>query len=145
MYGILCATREELTALRDRLDFDPLPERHGPTQIWRGASAGRDLVLAQMGIGKVNAAAAATLLLGLFEVEALICSGVAGGLNPELPVGAVVLGERLAIHDYGIVAAETFTATASGLLPIGAPALGKPPLAPEPVRKALARLEAVSI
>ena len=78
MYGILCATVEELTALRARLDVDVEPERHGPTRVWTGRYAGEPLVLAQAGIGKVNAAAAATLLLGLFEASALIFSGVAG-------------------------------------------------------------------
>src|SRR4051812_7920932 len=98
MYGILCAT----------------PEDHGPTRVWRGVHEREELVLAQMGIGKINAAAAATLLLSLFEVRALICSGVAGGLAPDLPVGSVLLADRLAIHDYGVVAARRFTSTLSG-------------------------------
>lgn len=109
--------------MRERLHLDPEPERHGPTRVWRGRHEGEDLVLAQMGIGKVNAAAAATLLLSLFEVDALICSGVAGGLSPDLPVGSVLLAERLAIHDFGLVAGKRFTPTASGEIPIGAPEL----------------------
>ena len=140
--GILCATPEELAAVRDQLNLAPEPELHGPTRVWRGSHAGHDVVLAQTGIGKVNAAAAASLLLSRFEVEALICSGVAGGLNPELPVGAVVLAERLAIHDFGVVAGGQLTATASGEIPIGAPELTEAPLVAEPVRAALQRLEA---
>jgi adenosylhomocysteine nucleosidase len=141
MYGILCATPEELAALRARLRIDGTPEVHGPTRVWRGGHAGEALVLAQMGIGKVNAAAAATLLLSLFECRALICSGVAGGLDPELPVGAVLLAERLAIHDFGLVAGRRFTPTESGKIPIGAPELtALPPARPE-VAAAFARLE----
>nr|MEA2797266.1 adenosylhomocysteine nucleosidase [Phenylobacterium sp.] len=86
MFGILCATVEELVALRARLDVDPEPERHGPTRVWIGRYAGEPLALAQAGIGKVNAAAAATLLLSLFDASTLIFSGVAGGLDPDLPV-----------------------------------------------------------
>ncbi|THD83284.1 MAG: 5'-methylthioadenosine/S-adenosylhomocysteine nucleosidase [Phenylobacterium sp.] len=143
MYGLLCATPEELAALRARLHLDPKPEVHGPTRVWRGRHDGEELVLAQMGIGKVNAAAAATLLLALFEVEALICSGVAGGLSPDLPVGTVLLAERLAIHDYGRVAGRRFTPTASGKIPIGASELtALPDVRPE-VAVAFARLEAV--
>jgi len=142
MYGILCATPEELAALRARLELDPTPEVHGPTRIWRGTHGGEALVLAQMGIGKVNAAAAATLLFSLFEARALICSGVAGGLSPDLPVGSVLLADRLAIHDYGLIAARRFTPTASGKIPIGAPELDAlPPVRPE-VARALAALEA---
>ena len=142
MYGILCATPEELAALRERLELDRRPERHGPTRIWRGRHDGEELALAQAGIGKVNAAAAATLLLGLFEAEALICSGVAGGLSPDLPVGSVLLADRLAIHDFGLVAGRTFTPTASGEIPIGAPELTELfPVSPA-VARALDELQA---
>jgi adenosylhomocysteine nucleosidase len=127
VYGILCATTEELEALRARLELAPEPEAHGPTRVWRGRHEGRDLVLAQSGIGKVNAAAAATLLMALFEPEALIFSGVAGGLHPELPVGSVLLAERLAIHDYGLVAERSFTPVDYGVIPIGAPRLASLP------------------
>jgi adenosylhomocysteine nucleosidase len=132
MYGILCATPEELDALRARLRLALEPEVHGPTQVWRGAHGGEPLVLALSGIGKVNAAAAATLLMSLFAPRALIFSGVAGGLDPELPVGAVLLADRLAIHDYGLIAGRAFTPTAYGVIPIGAPRLSElPPVPPE--------------
>jgi adenosylhomocysteine nucleosidase len=123
VYGILCATPEELAALGDQLDLDPQPRRHGPTQVWLGRHGDEALVLAQCGIGKVFAAAAATLLLSAYEAHTLIFAGVAGGLNPDLPVGSVVLADRLAIHDYGVISASQFTPTASGVIPIGAPAL----------------------
>lgn len=121
--GILCATPEELAALRARLSLEAAPMDYGPTQVWTGMHGPRRLALALCGIGKVNAAAAATLLLGLFHARDLIFSGVAGGLNPALPVGAVLLGARLAIHDFGVVAEGRFTPTQSGLIPLGAPRL----------------------
>lgn len=140
MYGILCATPQELAAVRDRLEIDPRPERHGPTLVWRGRRGGADIVLAQAGIGKVNAAAAATLLLATFGARRLIFSGVAGGLDPDLPVGSVLLAERLAIHDYGVVAGGRFTPTASGVIPLGAPRLSALPAVPPQVADALGRL-----
>ena len=140
MIGILCATVEELVALRARLDVADEPEIHGPTRVWRGRYAGEPLVLAQAGIGKVNAAAAATLLLSLFDASTLIFSGVAGGLDPELPVGAVLLAERLAIHDYGVMAGGRLTVTASGVIPLGAPELAALSPVPEAVSGTLARL-----
>lgn len=123
MIGLLCATPEEVAALRQRLGLDADPVRYGPTAIWTGEHRGQGLAVALAGVGKVNAAAAATLLLGMLQAHTLIFSGVAGGLNPELPVGAVVLAQALAIHDYGIIAEQKFTPTASGGLPIGAPRL----------------------
>lgn len=126
--GILCAIPRELEALAQRLDLHPEAETHGPTRVWRGRFGDTPLVVALSGMGKVNAAAAATLLLSAFEVRSLIFCGVAGGLAPDLPVGSVILADRLAIHDYGLMAQETFSATAYGVIPMGAPALELEPV-----------------
>jgi adenosylhomocysteine nucleosidase len=143
LYAILCATPEELDALRDQLHLDPAPERHGPTEVWRGVHHGAPIALAQTGIGKVNAAAAASLLLSVFSPRALIFSGVAGGLDPELPVGSVLLADRLAIHDYGMMAGRQFTPTAYGVIPIGAPRLSALPAVPAEVARTFERLAEV--
>ena len=127
MYGILCATTEELDALRARLELALQPEVHGPTQVWLGRHEGAEIALALSGMGKVYAAAATTLLTCLYAPDALIFSGVAGGLAPELPVGSVLLADRLAIHDYGLVANRTFTPVAYGVIPPGAPRLSSLP------------------
>ncbi len=140
MFAILCATTEEIAALRAQLDADPQPEQHGPTRVWRARHAGEPLVLAQAGIGKVYAAAAATLLLSLFDVTALIFCGVAGGLDPDLPVGAVLLADQLAIHDYGVMASGRLTSTKSGLVPLGAPELAALSPVPPKVRATLEHL-----
>ena len=121
MYGILCATPEELAALQARLEVRSEPATYGPTQVWTGALQGQAFALALAGMGKVNAAAAATLLLAGLGAKVLIFAGVAGGLNPALGVGSVLLAQRLDIHDYGHVFAGAFTPTQSGEMPIGAP------------------------
>lgn len=140
MYGILCATPEELAALKATLHTDPEPQLLGPTTVWTGRHEGEAIVVALAGIGKVNAAAAATLLLAVFGARALVFAGVAGGLNPTFPVGSVLLGQRLAIHDYGLVSGRLFTPTASGIIPVGAPRLTALTPAPDSVRAVLVRL-----
>ncbi|HEY3951380.1 5'-methylthioadenosine/S-adenosylhomocysteine nucleosidase [Phenylobacterium sp.] len=142
MIGILCATAEELAALQARLSLGLEPTTHGPTHVWTGAHHGEGLVLAQAGIGKVNAAAAATLLLSAFDAKTLIFCGVAGGLDPALPVGALLLADALAIHDYGVMAGGRLTSTASGVIPLGAPALERPQPVPAQVVAVLTRLAA---
>ena len=62
---------------------------------------GYPVVAVEAGIGKVNAALVATLLLHEFGCRALVFSGVAGGLDPALGVGDVVVADRLVCHDYG--------------------------------------------
>jgi len=140
MIGILCAMPEELAALQPQLGVASEAETHGPTRVWRGTHEGHEVALALSGIGKVNAAAAATLLLSSYGATTLIFSGVAGGLNPAHPVGSVLLGERLGIHDYGIVSGRQFTPTEYGVIPIGAPRLEQAPLVPSQVRDNLALL-----
>lgn len=145
MYGVLCATPEELDALREQLHLDPEPQVYGPTKVWLGRHEGAPVALALAGLGKVNAAAAATLLLAVLKADVLVFAGVAGGLNPEMGVGSVLLGERLAIHDYGLLAEGRFTPTASGVIPIGAPRLSEAVRASEAVVERLRALrEAVA-
>ncbi|WP_340644653.1 5'-methylthioadenosine/S-adenosylhomocysteine nucleosidase [Phenylobacterium sp.] len=140
MYGILCATPEELAALQARLGVTSQPGVYGPTQVWTGTHEGADFALALAGMGKVNAAAAATLLLSVFHADTLIFAGVAGGLNPALGVGSVLLAQRLDIHDYGHVFEGAFTPTRSGAMPIGADRLtGLTPVA-APIATNLAKL-----
>jgi adenosylhomocysteine nucleosidase len=67
----------------------------------RGTIEGRPVVAVESGIGKVHAAIVATLLLHAFDCRAIVFSGVAGGLDPALGVGDVVVADRLVAHDYG--------------------------------------------
>lgn len=66
-----------------------------------GLLEGKQVVLAQTGIGKVNAAVATTLVIEHFQPQRLLFSGIAGGLNPSLLPGDLVIGARVAHHDYG--------------------------------------------
>lgn len=51
------------------------------------------------GMGTVNAAAAAQHLVSRYGAEALLFSGIAGGLNPALHIGDVVVGGTLRYLD----------------------------------------------
>ena len=66
-----------------------------------GRVNGCPVVLVRAGIGKVNAASAATILSTVFDCRALVFSGVAGGLDPAMAIGDVVIGRRIVCHDYG--------------------------------------------
>ena len=81
-------------------------------------------------------------MLSAVGARTLVFCGVAGGLDPELPVGALLLADRLAIHDYGVMAAGRLTSTASGVIPLGAPVLAGPEPVSPVVAATLARLAA---
>jgi adenosylhomocysteine nucleosidase len=65
----------------------------------RGTLAGQPVVLVLSGIGKVAAATTATLLIQEFAAQALVFTGVAGGLGAGVHVGDVVLARELLQHD----------------------------------------------
>lgn len=57
------------------------------------------VVLAESGIGKVNAAVTAVELFHHYSPDALINTGVAGGIDEKLDVMDVVVGSRVVYHD----------------------------------------------
>ena len=57
------------------------------------------LVLMESGIGKVNAAVGAVELIRRYQPDALINTGVAGGIDTCLDVMDVVAGQRVVYHD----------------------------------------------
>lgn len=96
--AIVGAMHQELHALLPLL-LQPTQHRLGGRVFHTGWMAGQPVVLALSGIGKVAAAATATLLLSVFNARALVFTGVAGGLGANVKVGDVVVGARLLQHD----------------------------------------------
>jgi adenosylhomocysteine nucleosidase len=71
-----------------------------------GTLNGRRVVTGRSGVGKVNAALAAAILLAEFHPSAMLFSGTAGAIDPSLYPGDVVIGATVAQHDTGIQAPE---------------------------------------
>jgi adenosylhomocysteine nucleosidase len=67
-----------------------------------GTLNGRPVVVGRSGAGKVNAAIVTTLLIGHFDLSALLFSGTAGAVDPALRPGDVVIGATVAQHDVGL-------------------------------------------
>lgn len=76
-----------------------------------GTPADRPLVLGQMGMGKVQAAMATQALLDRWEPAALIVTGTAGALSPDLRVGDVVVARAVRPHDVGAHLPDGFQPT----------------------------------
>ncbi|MGA8008139.1 MAG: 5'-methylthioadenosine/adenosylhomocysteine nucleosidase [Thiomonas sp.] len=96
--GIVSAIEQEQRGLLDALD-QPRHKRHGKRDYTHGALWGREVVLVLCGIGKVAAAATTTSLIVEFGCDALLFTGVAGGLSDGVAVGDVVIADRLLQHD----------------------------------------------
>ena len=59
------------------------------------------VILAKAGLGKVNTAALAGIIWERHHPEAMLLTGVAGGLDPSLGIGDIAIGERTIQHDWG--------------------------------------------
>ena len=62
-----------------------------------------ELIIVECGIGKVNSAMVSTILIQQFKCETLIFSGIAGGIDPDMKIGEVLIGEFLIQYDYGVL------------------------------------------
>ena len=98
-YGIIGAMRSEVEELVSLLDGRE-ERRIGTLTFYRGKLHGRvDAVIAECGVGKVNAAITATLMIREFSPSAIINTGVSGALSPSLSVGDLVVGSSFVQHD----------------------------------------------
>jgi futalosine hydrolase len=103
---ITASTPMELSLLSDSLAALPL-NGVGHLQAYRGELAGREIILALTGIGKVNAACAATLLLERFTPEFMINTGCGGAfLGCGLRVGELAIAESESFADEGVQTPE---------------------------------------
>jgi adenosylhomocysteine nucleosidase len=114
--AILTAIPEEIAAFGQHL-VETSRETVAGVRIRHGALDGRAVVLGESGIGKVNGALAASILLDRFGCEGIIFSGVAGGLDPALAVGDLVIATAVIQHDYGALVKGEFEVYRAGELP----------------------------
>ena len=122
--GIIGAMGLEVEELRDALE-DRAETVLAGRSFYSGRLGGTGVVVVCSGIGKVNAAITAQMMIDRFEVEAIINTGIAGAVHPDLKVLDVVVSRELCYHDYnagflqdyppyidGIYASESLTEAA---------------------------------
>lgn len=115
---IVSAVPEELAELRHGLVRPrSFPLGAGASLGWRGTLDDREVVLAEAGIGKVSMAVVGTLLVRESAPQIVVFTGVAGGLDPALGVGDVVVARRLVQHDVGVDEPDGLVVYQPGHLP----------------------------
>ncbi|MBU3028650.1 5'-methylthioadenosine/S-adenosylhomocysteine nucleosidase [Paracoccus marinaquae] len=72
-----------------------------------GQLAGKDVVLFLSGVSMVNAAMTTQLALDRFDIGAIVFSGIAGGVDPSLNIGDVVVAGQWGPYLETIMARET--------------------------------------
>lgn len=96
--AIIGAMEQEIALLQSRI-AQPQHEKVAHVAITRGTLAGKPVLLAQSGIGKVNAAITTTVLLEKYQAACVINTGSAGGLQGGMKQGDVIVGIQTAHHD----------------------------------------------
>jgi len=101
--GIIGAMEQEVALLKQQLT-DAQTLKVANFEFYHGKLGGTEVVLVQSGIGKVTAAIATTLLIQLFKPRAVINTGSAGGFDPNLKVGDIVISSEVRHHDVDVTA-----------------------------------------
>lgn len=76
-------------------------------QFITGQLEGKDVVLFLSGVSMVNAAMTTQLALDHFDIEAVVFSGIAGGIDPSLHIGDVVVADQWGQYLETVMARET--------------------------------------
>ena len=100
--ALIGAMPPEISLLQESLQ-NLRSEHLADFDIYCGEYAGKNVVLALSGIGKVNAALSTALVLQ-HRPDFVINTGSAGGLGSGLKVGDVVIGTQTAHHDVDVTA-----------------------------------------
>ena len=103
MIGIICATETEMKAIINEIE-DIKEKKIGRITFFEGKFNNKNIVFVQSGIGKVNAAVTATLLIEKYDIDEVIFSGVAGALAKAVGIGDIVIADDVVQHDFEVEA-----------------------------------------
>lgn len=85
----------------------PVSHREKGVEFVTGRVEGHEVVLVLSGVSMVNAAMTAQMAIDRFNLHAILFSGIAGGVDPSLNIGDVVVSERWGQYLDVILARET--------------------------------------
>jgi adenosylhomocysteine nucleosidase len=97
--GIISALNEEIEPLLPSVE-DAEASKWGRRTVHRGKMGDHHVAAIAGGVGKVKAAACTQFLIDRFSIEVLICTGVAGAVNPRLKAGDIVISKKALQHDF---------------------------------------------
>ncbi|WP_417333355.1 5'-methylthioadenosine/adenosylhomocysteine nucleosidase [Halarcobacter sp.] len=101
--AIMGAMEEEIEPLLAHFGKAKVTE-YADNKYYEVSYNGLDIVIAYSKIGKVFASLTASTMIQKFGCDTLLFSGVAGGINPELKIGDLIIADKLCQHDLDITA-----------------------------------------
>lgn len=100
--GIIGAMEEEVALLKEQMQIEKKVEK-ASMEFCAGKLNGQEAVVVRSGIGKVNAGICTQILVDLFEVDAVINTGIAGSLDARIDIGDLVISTDALHHDMDAV------------------------------------------
>ncbi|MEX2460895.1 MAG: 5'-methylthioadenosine/adenosylhomocysteine nucleosidase [Paenibacillaceae bacterium] len=101
--GIIGAMTEEVEHLQEKMTVTQT-FRHAGIPFTEGNFGSKSIVVCKSGVGKVNAAMCTQALIDFFKVDAVVFTGVAGALDPDLNIGDIVISTDCMQHDMDVTA-----------------------------------------
>lgn len=101
--AIMGAMEEEIEPLLKHFD-EVKTSDYADNKYYEVSYNGLEIVIAYSKIGKVFASLTASTMIQKFGCDTLLFSGVAGGINPKLKIGDLIIADKLCQHDLDITA-----------------------------------------
>jgi len=101
--GIIGAMEPEVAILKAKLSHCEISTYAGYT-FYQGQIDNNEVIIVQSGIGKVAAALATAILIDKFSPDYIVNTGSAGGFDPSLKVGDIVVSSEVRYHDVDVTA-----------------------------------------
>ena len=99
--GIIGAMDVEVALLKERME-NVTVTRCARSDYFEGTLQCLPAVVVQCGVGKVNAALCAQILISCFHVTHIVNTGIAGSLCAELDIGDLVVSRDAIHHDFDL-------------------------------------------
>ncbi len=101
--AIMGAMPEEVAPILEKLGTYKTI-KYADNEYYEASYKGVEIVVAYSKIGKVFSTLTATTMIQHFHCDKLLFSGVAGGINPALKIGDLIVATKLSQHDLDITA-----------------------------------------
>ena len=121
--GIIGAMDVEVATLKEKMEAVTVAV-HAGSAYYEGRLEGCPAVVVQCGVGKINAAICAQVLVSVYGVTHIVNTGIAGSLCADLDIGDLVVSRDAMYHDFDCNAFGYPTGKVPGMDVIAYPADG---------------------
>ena len=98
MLGFICALGIEVEGIVKMMD-NKEEKTIAKITYYKGRILDKEVVCCECGVGKVNAAMSAQIMIDTYHPDVIINSGIAGSLSGDIRIGDIVISDDCVQHD----------------------------------------------